>query len=81
MFSLETFVAEIAILCAWTGLMEWRIRSMQTQLEDKIKDREELTKYKIEELKEGVDKLERKIDMLIKLNIKRRIDNVKPQGQ
>lgn len=77
MFTLDSFLAQLSILLGWTGLMEWRIRVMQSQINEKIKDREELTKYKIDELKVDLGRLESKIDHLITIQL----EEIKDHGK
>lgn len=65
-------LAILAILSAWVGFVEWRIRTMYNQLQEKIDDKEKLNSVIQNELKENVARLETKIDMLINLQLRQK---------
>lgn len=64
-------ISLISIATGLAGFVEWRIRTMYAQLDDKIKDKNEVNEVIQQELKNDIARLESKIDMLIQLQIKR----------
>ena len=60
----------LGILGSWTVFVEWRIRTMQANVRDKIEDRDEINKVVQAALRVDIARLEAKIDQLINLQLK-----------
>jgi hypothetical protein len=67
--TIEAIVAMVSMLISLSGYFEWRVRAVQSRMLDKIKDREEVTQVRVNDLKENLIRLESKVDMLLKLQI------------
>jgi hypothetical protein len=68
---LNSILTVVSSLLGLAGFTEWRIRTVETRLLEKMKDREDVTKVKVDELKSNLARLEAKIDMILKLQIQR----------
>lgn len=67
---INEIIGLLSLLAAVTGLTEWRIRTVETRILEKIKDREDVTKVKIDELNSNIQRVEAKLDLLLKLQLK-----------
>lgn len=69
MSSLDILIGVIGIVGAWTGFVEWRIRTMYAQIKEKIEDVDKINKAEQANLKDTAIRLEAKIDMLIQMQL------------
>lgn len=75
-FSLiHLIIAIVTALGAWIGFIEKRLHTMYANIKEKIEDKDRVNQVVQQELKEHIVRLEEKIDMLIRLNLKDRHDD------
>lgn len=72
---LPNILTSLAILGGWASFTEWRIRTMYSQLKEKIEDKERINEIVQSQLKEHIARLEAKIDMLISMQINHRVNS------
>lgn len=66
----ELIVGSLSLIAVISGFFEWRVRTLYTQMKEKIEDKEKINRVVQDELKNDIKRLEAKIDMLIKLNLR-----------
>jgi len=75
MNNLDNLITIITIVGCWTVLVEWRIRTMYSQIKEKIEDMDKVTKAEQTNLKDTAVRLEAKIDMLIHMQLQANRDD------
>lgn len=75
--SIHIVIASIGLILTWLVFNEKRMLTMREQLIEKIQDKQELNEVVQTALKNQLDRVEGKMDMLIQLNLEHRNSNTK----
>lgn len=70
MSEIELLMIFVGGLATVASLLEWRVRTMYSQIQDRILDKEKINQVVQDELRNDILRLEAKIDMLIRINLK-----------
>lgn len=72
---MQFILAIITLLAGSASFTEWRIRTMYQQFKEKLEDSNKINQVIQSELQKDIGRIEAKIDMLIRLQIKGYNDN------